>query len=111
MGRWSRKIQYYNAGPFFLISASMTLNNRSSTTRVLVSVRRNSNAIIFNEGFWSAQVNTTQVLLVGDYIELFVQHSGASSANIITTAETHFALTLLGYTIIIIILIHNNNNF
>jgi len=80
----------------YLITASMTLNNRSSTTRVLCSIRRNNNAIVYNEGFWSCQVSTTQILTNGDYLELFVSHSGASPANIITTAETHFSLTLIG---------------
>ena len=80
----------------YLITASMTLNNRRNTTRVLCSIRRNNNAIVFNEGFWSAQANTAQTLSNGDYIELFVSHSGASSTTIITTAETHFSLSLIG---------------
>jgi hypothetical protein len=80
----------------YLMTTSMTLANRNNTITVLVSVRRNGNAIVFNTSLYSAQVNTTQILNSGDFIEIFVQHSGASSTTIFTNAETHVSLTLIG---------------
>lgn len=94
---WSTSQKRFNIpkDALYQVSASVTLANRSNSTRVLVSVRRNGQAIVYNEGFWSAQVSFTNLLLPGDYLEMFVQHSGASSTTILTTQECHFACALL----------------